>query len=36
MPLLSIAAGIVALDPFGQQRVTDMLNELYDAQLALD
>jgi hypothetical protein len=36
MPLLSIAAGIVALDPFGQQRVAEMPDELYDAQSALD
>jgi hypothetical protein len=26
----------IALAPFGHQRVTEMLNELYDAQLALD
>jgi hypothetical protein len=26
----------IALAPFGHQQVTEMLNELYDAQLALD
>lgn len=26
----------IVLAPFGHQRVTEMLNELYDAQLALD